>query len=584
MPRIKCFNKRKSVGKPNPNSKKQKFGEFISLDRPSTSDFSESDNTNFSASKTKLSDHLQEFDKYTNNEFQFDIVNLNALNELFSKVAICKFCHTPLKIFASNRNGLSCKINIQCHHCDKIYCDNNSQKVSVGNKKLFDINIRLVYALRSIGKGQQAGVTFCAVMNLPSPPRFTTYNKILCDAARNVCNNSLKDAVEHEVLENDGCTDIAAAFDGSWQRRGYRSLNGVVSAISLSSGKVIDLCVFSKYCRCKSRLQNIHNNSCSANYEGVSGGMEVSGVLEMFRRSQALHNVRYKYYLGDGDSKGYESVVAAKPYGSEFEIKKLECVGHVKKRMGARLRKLKTTSKKKLDDNKTLGGRGRLTFTAIDEIQTFYGLAIQRNVHSLTAMKTAIWAEYFHLGSTNDKPCHQLCPKGEDTWCKFWKAKAANPPEIYDHNKHTHLPPIIMTAIKPIFKDLANPLLLEKCLHGTTQNRSESLNNVIWSRLPKRVFVARNTLEFGVYDAVSTYNKGNITKCLVLESIGLQPGHHCITALKKIDEARIKKAEKAILEIEKKSRFRARQVRNKLEDQYLEAEDPDNPAYGAGMH
>lgn len=114
-------------------------------------------------------------------------------------------------------------------------------------------------------------------------------------------------------------------------------------------------------------------------------------------------------------------------------------------------------------------------------------------------MKTASWTEYFHLAPTDDEPhfCEpQLCPKGDGT-CEYWQANEANPPEICDHNKRTCLPCIVMR--KPIFRDLANPLLLERCLHGSTPNKRKSLNAVIWLQLPKRIFLARNALDFATY-------------------------------------------------------------------------------------
>ncbi len=56
-----------------------------------------------------------------------------------------------------------------------------------------------------------------------------------------------------------------------------------------------------------------------------------------------------------------------------------ECVGHVQKRMGTALRKLKSQKgKKKLMDGKTIGGAGRLTGAKIDKLQVYYGLAIRR--------------------------------------------------------------------------------------------------------------------------------------------------------------------------------------------------------------
>lgn len=36
--------------------------------------------------------------------------------------------------------------------------------------------------------------------------------------------------------------------------------------------------------------------------------------------------------MGDGDCAAYPSVVESKPYGPDFVIDKLECVGHVQKR------------------------------------------------------------------------------------------------------------------------------------------------------------------------------------------------------------------------------------------------------------
>lgn len=92
-------------------------------------------------------------------------------------------------------------------------------------------------------------------------------------------------------------------------------------------------------------------------------------------------------------------------------------------------------------------------------------------------MKAGIWAEYFHLGSTDENPEHGLCPKDDNTWCKFQKSKLEG--NEYKHSEHTHLPSAVLEEIKPIFRDLANPVLLAKCAHGGTQNISESLNNII---------------------------------------------------------------------------------------------------------
>ncbi|GFW32446.1 uncharacterized protein TNCV_676051 [Trichonephila clavipes] len=59
--------------------------------------------------------------------------------------------------------------------------------------------------------------------------------------------------------------------------------------------------------------------------------------------------------------------------------------------------------------------------------------------------------------------------------------------ETYHHKNS--LPVDVVEAMRPVFRDLANPELLKKCLHGGTQNPNESVNNVIWSRVPKKTFV-----------------------------------------------------------------------------------------------
>lgn len=140
----------------------------------------------------------------------------------------------------------------------------------------------------------------------------------------------------------------------------------------------------------------------------------------MFMRSVENYGIRYKHYLGDGDCKGFESVSADQPYGPNFQIQQFECVGHEQKRMGTRLGvHQQKNSKKVLTDGKTIGGRGRLTDAAINTLQLYYGLAIRRNsTKGVGAMKATIWAEYFHMGSTDAFPKHGNCPTEQDTWCK----------------------------------------------------------------------------------------------------------------------------------------------------------------------
>lgn len=598
MPRVgKLFKKRKNVGwhrVTGSNNNNQTSSTSDTPQTPSTSGtrptvssckFSRKES---SASKRKLTRHSFEYNQFEDNSFQYDIVDFAVLSKLISDVAVCKQCGCSLKLTISNRVGLAYTISLECenHKCEAKVSQVNSAKATVENSDriYYDINLRFVYALRTIGIGQETGRTFAGVMNFNQPSKFDFYNKVLLSATQKVCVESMKEAVEEAVKENDGCRDIAAAFDGSWQKRGFSSLNGVLTATSITTGQVLDCAIFSKYCVCKLRFENKHSDTCIANYAGTSGGMEVEGVRQIFNRSIDNYSIRYKYYLGDGDSKGFSLVSAERPYGDDLLVEKLECLGHVQKRMGSRLRAFKQkNSKVILSDGKTIGGRGRLTNASINTIQLYYGLAIRRNAgEGVSKMQTAIWATYFHLCSTNENPQHNLCPKDENTWCKYQKSILDH--TSYDHNEHTHLPEIVMLEIKHHFRELANPVLLAKCTHGGTQNVSESLNNIIWTRIPKKVFVRIDTLKMGIYDAVSHYNKGNVAKCLVFRVLGLNPGKNCVAALKKSDTVRVQKAENAIDEIAKKCRQATSLKRKVLEEGEEEGEDPDNPSYAPGQY
>lgn len=153
-----------------------------------------------------------------------------------------------------------------------------------------------------------------------------------------------------------------------------------------------------------------HKETCLANHEGNSGKMEIDGAIEMFKRSKDLHGVKYLSYIGDGDCKTYKDIIESQPYGENITVIKKECVGHVQKRMGPRLRNIKK-------DKKGLGGRGKLTGKLIDELSVYYGLAIRRHKNSIEDMKTAIWATSKHKSSTDAKPQHENCPPGPSSWC-----------------------------------------------------------------------------------------------------------------------------------------------------------------------
>ncbi|GFS91556.1 uncharacterized protein TNCV_1139781 [Trichonephila clavipes] len=269
----------------------------------------------------------------------------------------------------------------------------------------------------------------------------------------------------------------------------------------------------------------------------------MSGVLSIFQRSETSRKACYTQYLGDGDSKGFLTIKEAKVYG-DTEVEKLECVGHVQKRMSTRLRNILKMSKGiKLSDGKNISGRGRLTLKEVDSIQHYYGI--------------------------EDNPQHALCPLGEDSWCGYNRSIVTG--EFYIH-KHS-LPESILLKVKKVFRDLTEKDLLKKCLHGRTQNPNESFNKCIWERIPKTVFVGIETLKFGVMDAVIFFNDGYVSNIKVFEALGIKPGYNTECALLIIDNKRIFEAERIVNKVSLEARNKRRSLKRKMDKHNLDEEN-----------
>ena len=92
-----------------------------------------------------------------------------------------------------------------------------------------------------IGRGKEAMVTFTTIMNMPPPmnkDNFDAINDKLHDAYISGATESMKRAA-FEVREiinpsckNDKLIDCGVSIDGSWQHKGFSSLNGVIATNS----------------------------------------------------------------------------------------------------------------------------------------------------------------------------------------------------------------------------------------------------------------------------------------------------------------------------------------------------------------
>ena len=358
------------------------------------------------------------------------IIDMDILRNVFAILSCPECKESHLSCTQNKKQGLAFEMKLECLECDWCYNFWTSKKKS--KSRNFDVNSRIFYSMRRIGKGYQGMRRFLTLMNHPSPMTEKTYRKITYNfnkAIKTVAKKIMKQACQElqkksESSVADVC-NVGVSVDGTWQRRGFSSLNGAVAAISIDTGCVLDIEIMSRYCQGCTNAQVYKTSDpdkfeklkfdhiCKINHVGSAPAMEVSGTKKIFERSVELNQLRYTEFYGDGDSKSFPAVKDVYP---GVIVRKKECIGHVQKRVGTRLRKLKLKVK-------GLGGKGRLTDAVVDKLQNYYGIAVRSNIGDLKGMQSAINAALFHVASSKVNNYHDHCPVGPNSWCTFQNDK-----------------------------------------------------------------------------------------------------------------------------------------------------------------
>ena len=235
-------------------------------------------------------------------------MDLSVLFNVFDNVLKCPECGSGMNSCADmkKKSGYSNYIVLQCANleCDWKYSFNSSKKQG----RSFEVNVRSVLAFREIGRGHSAMATFNKVMNMPSPPTRRVFTKIqnkkILPVVKQVAADSMVDnamKVRDEISNDDGACGVS--IDGTWQKRGYSSHNGVVTIISLDTKKCLDVEVLSDKCqqcqKWENRIDDPRYNAwkashnCKINHKGSSGSMETVGAVRIFERSVATRGLKY---------------------------------------------------------------------------------------------------------------------------------------------------------------------------------------------------------------------------------------------------------------------------------------------------
>ncbi|XP_076221633.1 uncharacterized protein LOC116431900 [Nomia melanderi] len=232
-----------------------------------------------------------------------------------------------------------------------------------------------------------------------------------------------------------------------------------------------------------------------------------------------------------------------------------------------------------LKTQKNLGGKGKLTDALIRKLTAYYGLAVRRNIHSVENMKKAIMASYYHLCSTKKNPSHEYCPVGNDSWCKWQKALATGANlDLIEHPAPLH--PDVQKHILPIYEDLSEENLLERCLGGHTQNNNESFNSTVWRFAPKHLHSGIKIIEIAAYLAAGLFSEGYASVLRTMSALNIVIRKQTKTYADKIDEQRIIQQERRTSLITKEARKARREQRMEGNQLY---EETEGILYGAGI-
>ena len=274
-------------------------------------------------------------------------------------------CGKKVEFAKSELKGLGFQLEIICN-CEKSEPIPSSPKIQSG----YEINRRIVYAMRLIGVGFSGLLNFCGLMDISASALSLNgyYNCLrhIHIAVKAVSKIVFKKAAKEEQTKNKekGLPEdrLTVSGDGSWPKRGFTALLGILSLTGKYTNKVIDVVVKSKICQaCSYYSQKFPENTpefdawftehcetgkCTRDHDGSAGFIEVEGVEEMFLRSMKQYGVMYEYYIGDGDSKTFKRLEEIKPYGEVLEVNKKACALHVGKSIYRRGKEAKKTLQK----------------------------------------------------------------------------------------------------------------------------------------------------------------------------------------------------------------------------------------------
>ena len=277
-----------------------------------------------------------------------------------------------------------------CCKCNMILRMHTSKVVTLEQKSYYESNLGAVLGQIATGGGGNHLQEQLSSMNIPplSPQKFIQFEKDLGIAFESLVTQELlaagQEEYKHAIATNttfEGVPACTVVVDGGWSKRShkhsYNAKSGVGVIFGAQTKKLLFIGIHNKYC-CTCAIANrksipVPPHHCFKNWSQSSCSMESDIIVEGFKRSEAMHGLRYMWMIGDGDSSVHLSVSICVPYGRS--VQKVECANHAIKCFRSGLEKL-------AKEHVGFGGKQGLTGGKIQHLSRRMKCAIKQ--HSST--------------------------------------------------------------------------------------------------------------------------------------------------------------------------------------------------------
>ncbi|XP_063229291.1 uncharacterized protein LOC134534727 isoform X1 [Bacillus rossius redtenbacheri] len=267
-----------------------------------------------------------------------------------NKVFQCSF--ENMRLIKEHKNGMISKFDFKCNMCGTV------ESIFSEDPQTNKVNCNMAWVNSMLLTGQSftqlQDITSTLEMPCMAKETFNKCQKSLSSVIHDVACQSMEAAgkeearlaVENGSVDVDGVPLIAVVTDGAWCKRSYGNkydaLSGVACIVGKETKKVIFASTRNRYCcicsRANSKNETPKDHVCFKNWNKSSNAMESDIIVEGFKCSVSMHNLKYHQLIGDGDSSIMTQLVKAQPYGPNFTITKIECTNHILRNYLRRIR------------------------------------------------------------------------------------------------------------------------------------------------------------------------------------------------------------------------------------------------------